>query len=151
MLLLAYLLFCGGVLWVLTRREHTWLGQRPEWQQQSVRAVAVALACVCVAAGVAGYADAREEGHTLDEDWLGLLIWLVLAAGGAVFAAGTILWRGVLAVRLRRAGWLTIVASLAVPSTLTLLLPVALLPLVALEEIPRRRHRRLPGVPQPGS
>jgi hypothetical protein len=138
------------VLWLGAHRGHPWLGQRAEWQQQLVRVAVLALACACVAAGVAGYADAREEGHTFGGDRLSLLLWLVLAAGGAVYAAGTVLWRGVPALRLRQAGWGLIVAALAFPSTLTLVLPAALLLLVTLQAIPRR-HGPLPGLPQPGS
>lgn len=70
----------------------------------------------------------------------------MLIVGGITYDWGVVRWqaRGGLAVR--RAGWLLVVAVLAVPTTLTLLLPIACLLLPTLHEpVATRRAPRAPG------
>ena len=58
---------------------------------------------------------------------VGTAVLLLLAIGAAVYVWGLVRWRAPDRFVLRRTGWFSIVAALAVPSTLTLLMPVACL------------------------
>jgi chemotaxis signal transduction protein len=64
-----------------------------------------------------------------------------LIAGAALYIAGVILWRGRTAYVVRFVGWLLVTAPLAVPSTLTLALPLAALLVVSLTEVESVRPR----------
>lgn len=68
--------------------------------------------------------------------FLGTTSLVLLAAGGIVYASGVARWRGPAAVGLRLAGWFLVVAALAIPSTLTLLLPLASLLVLTLRPTP---------------
>lgn len=87
------------------------------------RAAALAVGVLAATAGAGLTLDARTEGHTLDE--VGLTV--LLGAGGILLAAGAAIWRGTPAHALRVAGLAVVAAVTAVPSTLTLVLPIAAL------------------------
>jgi hypothetical protein len=55
---------------------------------------------------------------------IGRIASVTLLVGGVVLLAGIVAWNGAIARALRGGGWLLVVAVLAVPSTLTLLLLV---------------------------
>jgi hypothetical protein len=78
------------------------------------------------ALGVVAAVDLIRHAEATDESVLAAsLVFGSLAAGGLAFAAGVALWRGTMGLTLRVAGWMLIVLSLAMPSTMTLALPFA--------------------------
>ena len=56
---------------------------------------------------------------------LGLVLLVMLFSGSVVYLCGLALWHERAGYVLRLAGWILAVSALAIPSTLTLLLPVA--------------------------
>jgi hypothetical protein len=62
-----------------------------------------------------------------DPTTLGLIVLLMLLLGSILSLCGFVLWHERTGFALRLAGWLLVVVALAVPSTLTLLLPLAAL------------------------
>ena len=56
---------------------------------------------------------------------IGLVLLLTLCFGSVLYLCGLALWHERAGYALRLAGWILAVAALAIPSTLTLLLPVA--------------------------
>jgi hypothetical protein len=58
---------------------------------------------------------------------MALLLTLVLLCGSITYLSGVALWREQVGLWLRFSGWFLVIAVLVVPSTLTLLLPVAAL------------------------
>lgn len=85
------------------------------------------LARVLGATAGAGFASigllllGNDDGATV----VGTTLLLLLAFGGIVYASGLVCWRAPGGLLLRRAGWFLVVAALAFPTTLTLLMPVA--------------------------
>ena len=59
------------------------------------------------------------------ESTVGLVLLLMLCFGSVLYLCGLALWHERAGYALRLAGWILAVAGLAIPSTLTLLLPVA--------------------------
>jgi hypothetical protein len=64
----------------------------------------------------------------------GRVLSAMLVIGGMTYVWGVVRWRASGGLTVRRAGWLLVVAALALPSTLTLLLPLACLLLPTLRE-----------------
>jgi len=58
---------------------------------------------------------------------LGLVLLVTLCLGSVVYLGGLALWHERAGYALRLAGWILAVSALAIPSTLTLLLPVVCL------------------------
>jgi hypothetical protein len=58
---------------------------------------------------------------------LGLVALLMLLAGSMLYLSGLALWHERIGFAVRLSGWILAVAALAIPSTLTLLLPLAAL------------------------
>ncbi len=56
---------------------------------------------------------------------LGVVLLVMLCSGSVVYLCGLALWHERAGYILRLAGWIFAVSALAIPSTLTLLLPVA--------------------------
>lgn len=56
---------------------------------------------------------------------LGVALLVMLLSGSVVYLCGLALWHERVGYALRLAGWILAVSALAIPSTLTLLLPVA--------------------------
>lgn len=65
---------------------------------------------------------------------MSLVLPLMLVAGGLAYAWGIVRWRAAGGTLVRWAGWILLVGALIVPSTLTLLLPVACLLVTQLRE-----------------
>jgi hypothetical protein len=86
-------------------------------------AVRLAAAAFGVAAAAVGLILLGQHRATA----LGTAMLIVLALGGANYAAGILVWRGTAAYRLRVAGWAAMMCALLVPSTLSLALPVVAL------------------------
>jgi hypothetical protein len=97
------------------------------------RIAALTVGLLAAATGIGLAADARAEGHEVDD----LYLTMVLAAGGVLLAAGSAVWHGTPAHLLRVAGFAATVAAMAVPSTLTLALPIAALAVPALAAVRR--------------
>ena len=70
---------------------------------------------------------------------LGRTVLLLLAFGGLAYASGLVRWRAPAGFALRRAGWFLVVAALAVPTTLMLLMPIACLLVLMVRSTPERR------------
>jgi hypothetical protein len=69
---------------------------------------------------------------------LGLVAVLMLLSGSVLYLCGLVLWGERAGFALRLLGWLLTVSALAIPSTLTLLLPLAALLALALRTAPER-------------
>lgn len=67
---------------------------------------------------------------------VGRTVVLLLAFGGIVYALGLVRWRAPAGFALRQSGWLLVVAALAVPTTLTLLMPLACLLVLTVRSTP---------------
>jgi hypothetical protein len=70
---------------------------------------------------------------------LGYAMLLILLAGSMVYLCGLALWHQRVGFAVRLAGWILTVAALAIPSTLTLLLPLAALLTLTLRAAPDDR------------
>ena len=70
---------------------------------------------------------------------LGWTIGAAVSLGSVVYAAGLLAWRGGRALGLRVVGWVLMVAALAIPSTLTLGLPLVALLALTLAPIPQQK------------
>jgi hypothetical protein len=69
---------------------------------------------------------------------LGWTIGAAVSLGGVVYAAGLLAWRGGQALGLRILGWVLLLMAFAIPSTLTLGLPLVALLALALAPIPEQ-------------
>lgn len=67
---------------------------------------------------------------------LGLIVLLMLLLGSILSLCGFALWHERTGFALRLIGWLLVVVALAIPSTLTLLLPLAALLAITLHSAP---------------
>ena len=132
MAFLAYLTLTVALLSLLGRETRGWLPKAGPQRELAVRTAALAAGVVACVAGLM----LVEQENGLE---LGLLV--ALAVGGALFAAGAIMWRGRTALALRAVGWVLTVAVLSVPSMLTLALPAAALLIVTLGRAPEHDAR----------
>lgn len=136
MLLLTYASLVGVIAWVFGRRGGPWILRLSEPGQQRVRLAAGMLDTAVIALGIAVL------GLQLGgDDYAHVLGWTIGAAvslGGVVYAAGLLAWRGGQALGLRILGWVLMVTALAIPSTLTLGLPLVALLALALAPIPEQ-------------
>lgn len=71
---------------------------------------------------------------------VGLVVLFSLFLGSLLYLCGLALWQERSGFALRLTGWILVVSALAVPSTLTLLLPVACLLALALSSAPEDRR-----------
>ena len=71
---------------------------------------------------------------------LGLVALLMLLSGSILYLCGLALWHERAGFALRLIGWILAVAALAIPSTLTLLLPVACVLALTLRSAPDGRR-----------
>ena len=119
MLFAAYLalVICIGA-WVRDPDLRRWPDRTERSTLIFARACAVA---VSLNLAIVGLLLGRSEEPTL----VGRLASIALIAGGIMLLVGLVAWRGAVARAFRGAGWLLVVAALAVPSTLALLLLVA--------------------------
>jgi hypothetical protein len=68
--------------------------------------------------------------------WSGYAVGAALLGGALLYAAGVYRWYGRTAFALRLWGWVLVTAALAVPSTLTLALPLAAAMVVTVATVP---------------
>jgi hypothetical protein len=133
-LLVAYAVLAGVVAWALGRRGGPWILRLREPARRRARLAAGLLDAVAAALGLAVL------GLQLADDGqphvLGWTITTALLLGSIAYAAGLLTWRGPQAVALRVVGYLLIVLALAIPSTLTLALPLVAPLAVTLAPIP---------------
>jgi hypothetical protein len=127
MTFLAYLTLSVALLSLLGRETRGWLRSAGPQRELGVRMGALAAG---VAAVLAAFVFVEQASG------LELVVLALLGAGGAVFTAGAIVWRGTAALVLRALGWGLAVAALAVPSMLTLALPPVALLIVTLGRPP---------------
>jgi hypothetical protein len=139
MLWIAYLALAVALSWRLLQGR--WRGRAPA-PSSVPRAGGLTLSLGLALLAVALFADAQgESGHSAAE--LGSLILAVLVVGALALAGGLALWTGRLAMVLRGIGFAAVVAALAIPSTLTvLLLLVSPLVVVLVEVRPAADGRR---------
>lgn len=74
-----------------------------------------------------------------DPPIFGRVILFSLLLGSVLYLCGLALWRGRAGFALRLSGWILAVAALAIPSTLTLLLPLGCALALALRSAPENR------------
>jgi hypothetical protein len=129
MTFLAYLTLSVALLSLLGRETRGWLRSAGPQRELAVRMGALAAAVAAVLA----VAILLEQASGLE-----LVVLAMLGAGGLLFAAGVIVWRGSAALALRALGWGLAVAALAVPSMLTLALPPVALLVVTLGRPPEQ-------------
>ena len=136
MLLLVYGFLVGVSAWAFGRRGGPWILRLSEPGQQRVRLAAGMLATAVGAMGIAVLGlQLGGDGHA---HVLGWTIGAAVSLGGVVYAAGLLAWRGGQALGLRILGWVLMVTALAIPSTLTLGLPLVALLALALAPIPEQ-------------
>jgi hypothetical protein len=100
---------------------------------QRLESLARVLGVVAGAAfALIGFLLLGNDGATI----VGTTLLLLLALGGIVYASGLVRWRASDGFVLRRTGWFLVVAALAFPSTLTLLMPLASLLVLTLRSTP---------------
>ena len=128
MVLLAYAFLAGAIAWALGRRGGPWILRLGEVGRQRVRLCAGMLDTAVAAIGIAVLGlQFGGDDHALVLGWT---IGAAVTVGSVVYAGGLLAWRGGRALGLRVVGWVLVVAASAIPSTLTLGLPlVALLAL----------------------
>jgi hypothetical protein len=135
-LLFAYGFLVGVIAWAFGRRGGPWILRLSELGQQRVRLAAGMLATAVGAMGIAVLGlqlGGDDHAHVL-----GWTIGAAVSLGGVVYAAGLLAWRGGQALGLRILGWVLMVTALAIPSTLTLGLPLVALLVVPLAPIPEQ-------------
>jgi hypothetical protein len=69
---------------------------------------------------------------------LGRAVLVLLALAGLAYTLGLVRWRAPAGFSLRRGGWFLVVAALAIPTTLTLLMPIACLLVLMVRSTPER-------------
>jgi hypothetical protein len=127
MAFLAYLTLSVALLSLLGRETRGWLRKAEPQRELAVRVGALAAGLVAALAALVLIES---------ETGLELVLLVLLAAGGGLYAAGAVLWRGRAAHALRGLGWALAVAALVVPSMFTLALPAAALLIVTLGPAP---------------
>ncbi len=128
MFLLGYVSLIVAVYWLI-RDEREWLARASTARQLALRVSATAITLAFAVAGVALLPGQH------DPLLPGMVLALSLIAGGVLYCSGIGLWRGLVAYKLRVAGWVLLVLALVVPSTLTLALPIAAILVLALVPI----------------
>lgn len=108
-----------------------------------IQVIAIAAGIGAVVGGLSGLESlAREAGHSPSDVPGAWILWSSLVIGGLFFAVGSSRWQGNLALKLRATGWILATAALAIPSTLTLALPIAAALVLTLSEFPTHRPRQ---------
>lgn len=137
MLLLAYAFLAGVIAWTLGRRGGPWVLGLGEPGQQRVRLAVGMLDTAVAAIGIAVLGlQLGGDDHALVLGWT---IGAAVSLGSIVYAAGLLAWRGGQALGLRVLGWVLMVAAFAIPSTLTLGLPLVALLALSLAPIPTQK------------
>jgi hypothetical protein len=114
-ILLDYALLVGAMGWVATRGRSWRIATKS--LEASLRALAVVLAAGFLALGLILLARNSPTA-------LGIVLLAALTLGALVYLCGIGVWRGRAAQLCRVAGWGAMAAALAVPSTLSLALPL---------------------------
>ena len=117
MILVGYVLLLAALGWVATRGRRWGIRTRLEGP---VRTLAAVLDAGFVVLGITLLS--RHSATTT-----GVVILVALTLGALVYLCGLALWLGRIALVCRVAGWGAMAAALAVPSTLSLALPLLVL------------------------
>jgi hypothetical protein len=136
-LMLAYAFLVVVTAWLLGPRRGPWILRLSEPDQQRVRLAAGVLDAAVGAMGLAVLGlqfGAADQAHVA-----GWMIGGLVGLGAVAYAAGLLVWRGGRPVRLRILGWALMVTALAIPSTLTLALPLMALLAATLARLPEQR------------
>jgi hypothetical protein len=114
-----------------------------------LRAVLAVLSTAFAIVGVIGLTDlVRAPEHSLHDSWLGFAAFGALAVGGLTYTVGTALWSDAGFVP-RLSGWVLMVLALAIPSQLTLGLPLACTLAVGLQRVDRAQPGGRVGLREP--
>jgi hypothetical protein len=151
MIFIGYLFLIGGLAWAATRAEEGWLANLGAGKQGSVRFTSMGVAALFAVGGLAGLMNAIQDEDSFGHAVVPVVVFGAMTAGAILLSIGLGFWRGREALWLRRVGWLVLCGSLAVPSSLTLLLPFAVVPVLTLELIagPTGRVREGNASPKP--
>jgi len=148
MLWLSYLVFFIVVVWFVNRGASTWLPNSRLWVQAAVRFTSALIAGIFIVIGLFVVLSNR------DLEVLELLLPLASMVGGLILLLGLLIRSGRPASVARQVGWFVLVGVTAIPSQLTLLLPLLACVALTLDPMPRGRalsQRRRGGSEPPGA
>lgn len=114
MIFIAYLTLLLAIFWLLSGRPAASRVDRV------ARLIAVPVAVALIVVGLL-----QISRHTATT--AGNVLLVILALGAGTYLSGVLLWDWRTGRRLRAAGWVAVVVSLAVPTTLSLALPLVAL------------------------
>jgi hypothetical protein len=138
MLILLFPVSIAALLVGLSARRQSLTGR----ETTVLRIVLVAVSSVFAIVGVVGYIDlVREPWHSVGHSPLAFAAFGALAVGAVSYMVGAALWTGAAGFALRLSGWVLMVLVLALPSSLTLGLPLACTLAVGLQRVDRGQTR----------
>jgi|SoiMethySBSTD1v2_1073268.scaffolds.fasta_scaffold185272_1 hypothetical protein len=138
MLDVAYLVFLIALVWAVIRRRRPWISRVSGAGQQALRLTAMGLAIAIGSLGCLVIAVQPAGQHGIYR-WLGYAVGSTMLVGALLYAIGLVVWLDPAGLALRLSGWLLMAAALAVPSTLTLALPLVAAMIVTVANIPAGR------------
>jgi hypothetical protein len=136
MLDLAYLVLLGAVAWAVVQRRRPWVRRLSGPGRRRLRLVMMLLTVAVAGLGILLIAVQAPEEQSGIYRWSGYAVGATLVVGALLYAVGLYRWHGRAAFALRLSGWLLVTAALAVPSTLTLALPLAAAMVVTVAAVP---------------
>jgi hypothetical protein len=131
----AYLVLLIAIVWAIIRRRRPWIRTVSAAGQQRLRLTTMVLAIAVGSLGGLVIAIQPPGQHGIYR-WLGYAVGSTMLAGALLYAIGLGVWSDRTAFALRLSGWVLMATALAVPSTLTLALPVVAAMLVTVANIP---------------
>jgi hypothetical protein len=142
-LLAAYLALAVALgAWALEAKVRSWPARESSSTVVLARVGALTVSALTAAVGALLLTNPTEN----DVHEARTIVGVCLVVGSGLLLLGVVLWKGHLAQRLRVVGWLLVVVGLAVPSTLSLLLPLVAPLVVVLGDA----RTELPASPKPG-
>jgi hypothetical protein len=138
MLDIAYLVFLIALVWAVIRRRRPWISRVSGAGQKGRRLTAMVLAIAIGSLGCLVIAIQPPGQHGIYR-WLGYAVGSAMLVGALLYAIGLGVWLDPAAFALRLSGWMLMAAALAVPSTLTLALPLVAAMIVTVANIPSGR------------
>lgn len=134
----AYLALAGYGVWTVVRWRRPyrpWVAGLDRRAQDAVRTVAGGLSLLVGMLTSVLFVSSGETHASLSEAFVTYLALSALLTGSALYTLGAVIWRGRSGFRLRVTGWLFLVVIAAIPSQLTLLLPLVVPLVLTLHEL----------------
>jgi hypothetical protein len=133
---LAYLVLLGAVVWAVVRRRRPWVRRLGTAGRRRLRLLVMVLTIAVAWLGVLLIAAQVPGQQSGIYRWSGYAVGAALLGGALLHAVGLSRWHGRAAFALRLSGWVLLTATLMVPSTMTLALPLAAAMVVTLATVP---------------